>query len=380
MNPSTEPSSTAPAVVTKRRLFLVDDHPVTRQGVAALINQELDLEVCGEADSAPQALQLIQAGGPDLAVVDITLKTTSGIELLKNLRAVMPDLPVLIMSMHDESLYAERALRAGAKGYIMKHEASARILTAVRQVLAGELFLSDRMKEKMLHRLVKSRKDEVVFSIDTLSDREMEVFQLIGNGYSTRQIAGKLNLSVKTIDSYREHLKLKLRLEKEAKEFKDRMNVFQRVIEWPVFDSKIKFGEGLFKILSEKQDTKAKHKLTSAFMYRILQLVKTSFHERNTIDENGYKVKRGYVDVARFGRNIANMRYLFARNGFSEADIQKLTSELEKELSRSFLTEAFNFDAKFNARDYLVALNFAMLQLRSKIQKPKVQSHRQAGK
>ncbi|HRE05428.1 MAG TPA: response regulator transcription factor [Opitutaceae bacterium] len=216
MNPRTEPSSTAPAVATKRRLFLVDDHPVTRQGVAALINQELDLEVCGEADSAPQALQLIQAGAPDLAVVDITLKTTSGIELLKNLRAVMPDLPVLIMSMHDESLYAERALRAGAKGYIMKHEASARILTAVRQVLAGELFLSDRMKEKMLHRLVKSRKDEVVFSIDTLSDREMEVFQLIGNGYSTRQIAGKLNLSVKTIDSYREHLKLKLRLEKGA--------------------------------------------------------------------------------------------------------------------------------------------------------------------
>jgi DNA-binding NarL/FixJ family response regulator len=216
MNPRTEPSSAAPAVATKRRLFLVDDHPVTRQGVAALINQELDLEVCGEADSAPQALQLIQAGAPDLAVVDITLKTTSGIELLKNLRAVMPDLPVLIMSMHDESLYAERALRAGAKGYIMKHEASARILTAVRQVLAGELFLSDRMKEKMLHRLVKSRKDEVVFSIDTLSDREMEVFQLIGNGYSTRQIAGKLNLSVKTIDSYREHLKLKLRLEKGA--------------------------------------------------------------------------------------------------------------------------------------------------------------------
>lgn len=216
MNPRTEPSSTAPVVATKRRLFLVDDHPVTRQGVAALINQELDLEVCGEADSAPQALQLIQAGAPDLAVVDITLKTTSGIELLKNLRAVMPDLPVLIMSMHDESLYAERALRAGAKGYIMKHEASARILTAVRQVLAGELFLSDRMKEKMLHRLVKSRKDEVVFSIDTLSDREMEVFQLIGNGYSTRQIAGKLNLSVKTIDSYREHLKLKLRLEKGA--------------------------------------------------------------------------------------------------------------------------------------------------------------------
>lgn len=216
MNQRTESPTAAAAVATKRRLFLVDDHPVTRQGVAALINQEADLEVCGEADSAPQALQLIQTLAPDLAVVDITLKTTSGIELLKNLKAVMPDLPVLIMSMHDESLYAERALRAGAKGYIMKHEASGRILTAVRQVLAGELFLSDRMKEKMLHRLVKSRKEEVVFSIDTLSDREMEVFQLIGNGYSTRQIAGKLNLSVKTIDSYREHLKLKLRLEKGA--------------------------------------------------------------------------------------------------------------------------------------------------------------------
>jgi DNA-binding NarL/FixJ family response regulator len=149
MNPRTEPSSTAPAVATKRRLFLVDDHPVTRQGVAALINQELDLEVCGEADSAPQALQLIQAGGLRIwPWWTSRLKTTSGIELLKNLRAVMPDLPVLIMSMHDESLYAERALRAGAKGYIMKHEASARILTAVRQVLAGELFLSDRMKEK----------------------------------------------------------------------------------------------------------------------------------------------------------------------------------------------------------------------------------------
>ena len=123
-------------------------------------------------------------------------------------------LPVLVMSMHDESLYAERALRAGAKGYVMKHEASDRILTAIRSVLAGDLYLSEKMKEKMLHRLVRSRKNEVVFTIDTLSDREMEVFQLIGNGFGTRQIADKLNLSVKTIDSYREHLKLKLRLEK----------------------------------------------------------------------------------------------------------------------------------------------------------------------
>lgn len=195
------------------RIFLVDDHPVTRQGVAVLIEQEPDLTVCGHADSAPVALQMMQKLTPDLAVVDITLKTTSGIELLKNVHALLPDLPVLIMSMHDESLYGERALRAGAKGYVMKHEASDRILIAIRCVLQGELYLSEKMKEKMLHRLVRRKKDEVVFTIDTLSDREMEVFQLIGNGYGTREIAEKLNLSVKTIDSYREHLKLKLRLD-----------------------------------------------------------------------------------------------------------------------------------------------------------------------
>lgn len=208
------PDSIAQAEKTQaRRIFLVDDHPVTRQGLSVLINQETDLTVCGQADSAPVALQAMQKLKPDLALVDITLKTTSGIELLKNIHALLPDLPVLIMSMHDESLYGERALRAGAKGYIMKHEASERILFAIRSVLEGDLYLSEKMKEKMLHRLVRSKKNEVVFTIDTLSDREMEVFQLIGNGFGTREIAEKLNLSIKTIDSYREHLKLKLRLE-----------------------------------------------------------------------------------------------------------------------------------------------------------------------
>jgi len=210
------PASQSTPTLAKRRIFLVDDHPITRQGVVVLINQEADLEVCGEADSAPKAFDLLQKSKADLAVVDISLKTTSGIELTKNLKVLLPDLPVLIMSMHDESLYAERALRAGAKGYVMKQEASDNILIAIRRILDGELYLSDKMKEKMLHRLVHNRKDEVVFSIDTLSDREMEVFQLIGNGFSTRQIATKLNLSVKTIDSYREHLKLKLHIEKGA--------------------------------------------------------------------------------------------------------------------------------------------------------------------
>jgi len=197
----------------KHRILLVDDHPITRQGVAVLINQEEDLEVIGEADSAPAAIALLQKQPADLAIIDITLKTTNGIELMKHIRVLAPDMPVLVMSMHDEGVYAERAMRAGARGYIMKQEASSRVLTAIRTVLSGELHLSDRMKERMLHRLVSNRKEEVRFSIDTLSDREMEVFQLIGDGFSTRQVASKLNLSVKTIDSYREHLKLKLQLE-----------------------------------------------------------------------------------------------------------------------------------------------------------------------
>ncbi len=197
----------------KFRILLVDDHPITRQGVAALINREHNLIVCGEADSAPKALELITKSPPDLAIVDISLRSMSGIELIKNVKAIMPSLPVLVMSMHDESLYAERALRAGAQGYVMKQEASEKILTAVRRLLDGEIYLSDAMKEKMLHHIVSTKKEDTRFSIDKLSDREMEVFQFIGNGYSTRQIATRLNLSVKTIDSYREHLKLKLQLE-----------------------------------------------------------------------------------------------------------------------------------------------------------------------
>jgi DNA-binding NarL/FixJ family response regulator len=197
----------------KLGILLVDDHPITRQGVAALINQEGNLMVCGEADSAPKALELITKLAPDMAVIDISLKSVNGLELMKNIKALMPKLPVLVMSMHDEALYAERALRAGAQGYIMKQEASEKILVAIQRVLKGELYLSDKMQEKMLHRIVNAKQEEPGFAIDKLSDREMEVFQLIGNGFSTRQIATQLNLSVKTIESYREHLKLKLALD-----------------------------------------------------------------------------------------------------------------------------------------------------------------------
>jgi DNA-binding NarL/FixJ family response regulator len=210
MEPETAPAS------NKLKVLLVDDHPITRQGMKALVNQQQNLEVVGEADNAPYAIELVSKLQPDLAIVDIALKTTNGIELTKNIKVQAPNLPVLIVSMHDEGLYAERALRAGAMGYLMKQEASEKIIAAITRLLQGEIYLSDKIKEKMLHRFVNKKGDNMVFSIDTLSDREMEVFQLIGNGYSTRQIAQKLNLSSKTIDSYREHLKLKLNLDSGA--------------------------------------------------------------------------------------------------------------------------------------------------------------------
>jgi DNA-binding NarL/FixJ family response regulator len=203
-------------ISNKLKVLLVDDHPITRQGMKALVNQQPNLDVCGEADNAAYAIELVGRLQPDLAIVDIALKTTNGIELTKNIKVHAPNLPVLIVSMHDEGLYAERALRAGAMGYLMKQEASEKIIAAIQRLLQGEIYLSDKIKEKMLHRFVNKKGEGMVFSIDTLSDREMEVFQLIGNGYSTRQIAQKLNLSSKTIDSYREHLKLKLNLESGA--------------------------------------------------------------------------------------------------------------------------------------------------------------------
>jgi DNA-binding NarL/FixJ family response regulator len=206
-------------------VLLVEDHPITRLGLKAVIDQQLDLCVVAETDNAPHALQLVTEKHPHAAVVDISLKTTNGIELTKNLVAAAPDLAILVVSMHDENIYAERALRAGARGYLMKQEASEKIVPAIRTVLNGELYLSEKTRENMLHRLVNKRKDTEVFPIDTLSDREMEVFQLIGQGFSTRQIAEKLHLSSKTIDSYREHLKLKLNLSSGAE-------LVRHAIEW----------------------------------------------------------------------------------------------------------------------------------------------------
>ena len=197
----------------KARVLLVDDHPILRKGLAQMINMEQDLTVCGEAEEAGKAFELVGALNPDVAVVDISLKTGNGIELVKNIKARYPELPVLVLSMHDESLYAERALRAGSLGYIMKEEATEQVLVAIRRVLKGEIFLSEKMKSRMLQQLTTGGRNKVVVSpIENLTDRELEVFRLIGEGRSTRQIAGELHLSVRTVEAYREYIKSKLNL------------------------------------------------------------------------------------------------------------------------------------------------------------------------
>jgi DNA-binding NarL/FixJ family response regulator len=197
----------------KARVLLVDDHPILRKGLAQMINMEQDLTVCGEAEEAGKAFELVGTLQPDVAVVDISLKTGNGIELVKNVKARYPELPILVLSMHDESLYAERALRAGSLGYIMKEEATEQVLVAIRRVLKGEIFLSEKMKSRMLQQLTTGGRNKVVVSpIENLTDRELEVFRLIGEGRSTRQIAGELHLSVRTVEAYREYIKAKLNL------------------------------------------------------------------------------------------------------------------------------------------------------------------------
>ena len=197
----------------KRTVLIVDDHPIVRQGLAQLINQEKDLEVCGQAEDAHKAMQAIRQLNPDMVIVDISLKGTSGLELIKDLRVQYPDLPALMLSMNDEAVYGERALRAGAKGYVMKQEATEKVVTAIRQVLAGEVYVSNGMAAKMVSKLVGGGARTVGSPADCLSDRELEVFRMIGEGFSTREMAEKLHLSVKTVETYRAHIKDKLGLQ-----------------------------------------------------------------------------------------------------------------------------------------------------------------------
>ena len=196
----------------KRTVFVVDDHPVVRWGYISLINLEPDLEVCGEADTAFEALDKIPEANPDLAIVDISLEGMNGIELTKQLQALHPDLPVLIVSMHDEVLYGDRALRAGARGYIMKREVRTKIVKAIRRLLRGGTYLSDQMSARLLNQYQGGRFDERS-PLERLSDRELEVFELYGRGYSTREIAEALFISRKTVESHRNRIKDKLGLE-----------------------------------------------------------------------------------------------------------------------------------------------------------------------
>jgi DNA-binding NarL/FixJ family response regulator len=205
-----KPPAVAP--LKKKTVFVVDDHPLLRQGLAMLINREPDLAVCGEAEEAPTAMKAIASVRPDIVIADISLNGPDGLDLLKNLRTLYPDLPILILSMHDESIYAERALRARANGYIMKQEATEKVLVAVRRILDGEIYLSARMANKLLQQYMSGQRAEADSRLAALSDRELEVFRLIGEGLGTRQIAEALHLSMKTVESYQAHLKEKLTL------------------------------------------------------------------------------------------------------------------------------------------------------------------------
>ena len=210
---------------TKRRILVVDDHPIIRQGLALMLNREADLVVCGEAEDATGAMLVMASARPDILIVDISLNGPDGLDLLKNIRTTHPALPVLILSMHDESIYAERALRAGANGYIMKQEATEKVLVAIRRILNGEIYVSERIANKMLKHYITGASSLKGSSISDLSDRELEVFRLIGEGHGTRQIAEELHLSIKTVESYQAHIKDKLSL-RSARE------LMQHAIQW----------------------------------------------------------------------------------------------------------------------------------------------------
>ena len=198
----------------KSRVFIVDDHPLVRDGLSTLINQESDLEVCGTAEDAPSALAGIAASRPHIALIDVSLKNTSGLELIKDLKIQQPSMAIIIVSMHDEMLYAERALRAGARGYVMKRESTRNVLAAIRRVLEGGVYLSDNVVAKMASLVAGQRQREATGAerVQQLSDRELEIFRLLGRGQSTSEIARVLHINCKTVQAYCARAKEKLGL------------------------------------------------------------------------------------------------------------------------------------------------------------------------
>jgi len=211
--------------MNKVRIVIVDDHPIVRQGLSQLLSAEPDFEVIGEAGNAGDAMDLVEQQHPDLVIVDISLQDISGMELIKQIRARKQQIKILVSSMHDEKLYAERCLHAGAMGYISKEETTEKMVAAIRQILGGKVYLSPEMSEHFLSRMAKVGPDADRPSIATLSDRELEVFELIGRGMTTRKIAEVLNLSMKTIETYRENIKIKLGLANSTE-------LIRRAVQW----------------------------------------------------------------------------------------------------------------------------------------------------
>jgi DNA-binding NarL/FixJ family response regulator len=210
--------------VRKKQILIVDDHPIVRRGLASLINLETDMEVCGYAEDGPSALDIIRSQNLDLMVMDIFLKNSNGIDILKSLQKSASGIPVLVVSMHDEELYAERVIRAGAMGYVMKREAEQTIVEAIRQILAGRVYLSERMHERLLLKL-SGRQQPDALPENVLSDRELQIFEMLGRGRGIREIAEELFISIKTVDTHRARIKEKLNL-------KDSTDVLRHAIQW----------------------------------------------------------------------------------------------------------------------------------------------------
>ena len=212
----------------KRNVFVVDDHPMMRRGYASLVNAEPDLAICGEAGSASQAMIGVEQTDPDLVIADISIEGTNGIELTKQLMSQRPDLPVLIISMHDEALYAERALQAGARGYLMKLVGDDAVLEAIRRVLDGHVYVSDAVQDRLLYQHIGQQRPHSQggeTALHALSDRELEVFEMIGRGFPTREVAERLSISPKTVESHRAKIKSKLGAETST-------DLMRRAIRW----------------------------------------------------------------------------------------------------------------------------------------------------
>jgi DNA-binding NarL/FixJ family response regulator len=219
----------SPTATEATRILIVDDHPVLRRGMATLISQQDDFQICAEADNAQHGLEAMRRHHPHIALVDITLPGTDGLELIKLMLAEQPKLRILVVSMHDESLYALRSLRAGAKGYLMKSEALEQIVTALRKLLAGDIYVTPRFSERLVFKAIQSLEGGMGSPVDRLSDRELEVLRLLGKGLGTRDIARTLHLSVKTIETHRAHIKEKLG-------FKEAAEMICFAIDWAVHE------------------------------------------------------------------------------------------------------------------------------------------------